>query len=53
MEFTYFIGTDVSKNKLDFAVMQGKTLLFHQKTANTPEEILAFIKELAKLPELI
>ena len=51
MEFTYFIGTDVSKNKLDFAVMQGKTLLFHKEIINTQAEILAFIKELAKLPE--
>jgi transposase len=51
MEFTYFIGTDVSKNELDFAVMRGKTLLFHKEVANTEAAILLFIKELIKLPE--
>ncbi len=50
MEFTYFIGTDVSKNELDFAVMHGKTLLFHKEIANNPPDILAFLKELFKLP---
>lgn len=50
MEFTYFIGTDVSKNKLDFAVMRGKTLLFHKEIANTEQAINLFIKELIKLP---
>jgi transposase len=51
MEFTYFIGTDVSKNELDFAIMHGKTLLFHKEIANTEEAITLFIKELIKLPE--
>jgi len=41
MEFTYFIGTDVSKNELDFAVMHGKTLLFHKEIANTETEVIA------------
>lgn len=50
MEFTYFIGTDVSKNELDFAVMCGKTLLFHQEIANTEQAITLFIKGLDKLP---
>ena len=49
MEFTYFIGTDVSKNELDFAVMHGNTLLFHKEIANKPGEISIFIKELIKL----
>lgn len=49
MEFTYFIGTDVSKNELDFAVMQGNTLLFHKEITNKPEDISAFIKDLIKL----
>ncbi|BAU52399.1 IS110 family transposase [Mucilaginibacter gotjawali] len=51
MEFTYFVGTDVSKNELDFAVMQGKRLLFHKEIANNPQDIIAFLKELSKLPE--
>ena len=50
MEFTYFIGTDVSKNELDFAVMKGKDLLFHREITNTPASIKAFVKELTKLP---
>lgn len=28
-QFKWFIGTDVSRNELDFAVMKGKKLLFH------------------------
>ena len=51
MEFTYFIGTDVSKNKLDLAVMCGRTLLFHREIANTQQDITLFIKELSRLPE--
>lgn len=51
MEFTYFIGTDVSKNELDFAVMQGKNLLFHKEIENSPQAINTFIKELSKLPD--
>jgi transposase len=51
MEFTYFIGTDVSKNELDFAVMHGKALLFHKEIANTEQAISLFIKELLKLPQ--
>ena len=46
MEFVFFIGIDISKDKLDFAVRQGKQLLFHCEIANTPEAIKAFLKEL-------
>ena len=49
MKFEFFIGIDVSKNDLDFAVMQSNSLLFHQQIANTPSAILAFLKELNKL----
>ena len=51
MEFTYFIGCDVSKNELDFAVMQGRTLLFHKEINNTLVAISSFVKDLKKLPE--
>lgn len=51
MEFTHFIGTDVSKNELDFAVMKGKTLLFHREIENSPKAIHSFLKELGKLSE--
>jgi transposase len=49
-KYTYFIGTDVSRNKLDHAVMQGKNLLFHREIKNDPAEINAFIAELRALP---
>lgn len=51
MEFRFFIGIDVSKNELDFAVRQGKQLLFHREIANQPNAIKAFINELVKLPD--
>jgi len=49
MEFEFFIGIDVSKNELDFAVRQGKSFLFHREVANEPRAINSFIKELGKL----
>lgn len=51
MEFTYFIGCDVSKNELDFSVMQGKLFLYHKEIVNEPSAIKGFINELKKLPE--
>jgi len=50
MEFEFFIGIDVSKNELDFAVQQGNCFLFHREVANEPVAINAFIKELSNLP---
>lgn len=50
MEFEFFIGIDVSKNELDFAVQQGKCFLFHKEIANEAVAINAFLKELGKLP---
>lgn len=49
MEFEFFIGIDVSKNELDFAVQQGNCFLFHREIANEPVAINAFLKELLKL----
>ena len=51
MEFTYFIGIDVSKNDLDFAVRQNKDQLFHKKISNSPAAINSLLKELGKLPK--
>lgn len=34
MNYTFFIGIDVSKSTLDFSVMYGKEFLFHSKTSN-------------------
>lgn len=50
MEFEFYIGIDVSKNELDFAVRQGKQLLFHKEVINQPEAINIFIKELCQQP---
>jgi len=51
MEFTYFIGVDVSKNELDFAVFKQKEYLFHKEIANNKADIDIFIKELKKIAE--
>jgi transposase len=45
-KYTYHIGIDVSKDKLDFAVMSGRKLLFHKEIENNVAAILSFIKEL-------
>lgn len=52
MEFTYFVGTDVSKSELDFSIMQGNVYLYHKEISNTPAAIKSFIKELFRLPDL-
>jgi transposase len=44
------MGIDVSKNKLDFALMQDKQFLFHREIENEVKAIQAFLKELARLP---
>lgn len=49
MQFSYFIGCDVSKNHLDFAVMYGKQLLFHRQIINTPVAIKSFLEELSQI----
>ena len=48
--YTYFIGIDVSKNELDYAIIHDKTLLFHRECKNEPDAIVAFVKELKSLP---
>ncbi|WP_423149779.1 IS110 family transposase [Rubrolithibacter danxiaensis] len=48
MEFAFFIGIDVSKNELDFTVMQGRQLLFHREISNTVKNIGGLVKELSK-----
>lgn len=53
MEFDFFIGIDVSRNELDFAIQQGDRLLFHREIANQALAIRTFIKELSKLPGFV
>ena len=48
MEKTYFIGVDVSKNELDFAVVSSNKVLFHQEVTNDKKGIEDFIKQLKK-----
>jgi transposase len=50
MEFDFFIGIDVSRNELDFAVQQGKRFLLHREVANDPGAVSTFIKELTRIP---
>jgi transposase len=49
--YTYFIGIDISKNKLDYAIMRGKTFLFHKEAANEGEVISQLINEFRNLPK--
>lgn len=46
MQFDYFIGIDVSKVTLDFAVAKDNQILFHQQVSNDPKGITQFLKEL-------
>jgi len=47
--YTYFIGIDISRNKLDYAIMQGKTFLYHKEAGNNADDISLVIKELKEL----
>jgi transposase len=47
---TYFIGIDVSKSDLDYAVLHDSQILFHEESSNTPQSISYFIKKLQELP---
>lgn len=49
-KISYFIGIDVSKNELDYAVIHGKGLLFHEERKNESKDILAFLARLKALP---
>lgn len=44
MQFVYFIGVDVSKATLDFAVVKANQLIFHQQVSNDKKGITAFLK---------
>jgi len=48
--FTHFIGVDVSKDKLDYAVLNQEKLLFHEVRPNTKEDIGLFLARLKKIP---
>ncbi|MFA6246593.1 MAG: transposase [Mucilaginibacter sp.] len=48
-KLTYFIGIDVSRNKLDFAVRNRDHILFHRAIVNDNAAILEFVTEIKKL----
>jgi len=50
-KYTYFIGIDISKNELDFAVMQGDKFLFHREIKNDLNDIYVLIQEIKHLPK--
>ena len=52
-KFTFFIGIDISRNKLDYAVLHGNVFLTHDQTKNESSEILDFLTELMKVPNLV
>ncbi|MDB5129725.1 transposase [Mucilaginibacter sp.] len=45
-KFNYFVGIDVSKETLDFAVIKNRELLFHEKIQNEPQPICDFVGKL-------
>lgn len=47
--FNYFVGVDVSKNKLDISVLNESVFLFHAEIANDPTEIFLVIIRLKTL----
>ncbi len=50
MEIAYYIGCDVSKNELDFAVFKGNAFVLHQEIKNEQKSIAGFFNELRSLP---
>jgi transposase len=49
-KYTYFIGIDISRNKLDFAVFHEKVFLFHAEIKNEKKAILALVARLKEIP---
>ena len=47
-QYTYFVGIDVSKQHLDYAVVQDGKVLANQRCDNTPKAILQAIRGLQK-----
>lgn len=52
MDYTHFVGIDVSKNTLDFAVLAGKEVLFQTQTSNDAAGIRDVVKRLKAKPQL-
>lgn len=52
MDIRYFIGVDISKATLDWAVFDGKTIVFQSQSANSEAGIKTAIKLIKALPDL-
>lgn len=50
MDIRHYIGVDVSKATLDWAVFDGKTIVLQTQSANSPVGIKAMVKLLRALP---
>lgn len=48
MEILHYIGVDISKNTLDFAVYKGKEFVLHRQVPNDTKSIRRFINWLSK-----
>jgi transposase len=48
MEIKQFIGVDVSKSTLDFALAEQGKVIYHMRVENTPQGIGSFIKAIKK-----
>ncbi len=48
-QFKFFVGVDVSKIQLDFAIMKDDELIFHNKVNNQTSEIIAFVNGLKEI----
>ncbi len=51
MDIRHFIGIDVSKNTLDWAVYATKGIIWQTQSENSPLAIRAIIKQLLALPD--
>jgi transposase len=52
-KYTYFVGIDVSRNELDFAVQQGNAYLFHKEIPNETSAITGLVEEIKCLPKFM
>ncbi len=50
-QYRYFIGVDVSKTELDFAVVEANQLLFHIEVSNDKKGIQDFFRQLKTLAQ--
>ncbi len=47
--YKYFIGTDVSKSKLDICILEGKKVILELCIENTPKALTTFKRQLQKM----